>query len=401
MANRHPGSIERRGDSYRVRIYLGRQMHRFNLKPHTGNAATDRKLVEKFAREKHRELERQHERVAAGLPGGVRFSALLELFESQELPTVAPGTQRAYRKSLAPIRAYFVEQRGNPEMSAIQPKDISAFLGWRRVSRSRGRQRAERFKPTPLTNRTLQRDRAVLHRLFTIAERMQYREGNPVAHVDAPKADSRDPMVLDDDQYEKLIDACSERPMLQFYVLLLGETGMRCESEALFLRWEDVDLDDGFLWIASGRDGHRTKSGKGRWVPMVPRLAAAMKEHFAAFRFAAYHGARSPWVLHHTRDRRHYRAGERVRSFRRAFGTAATNAKLPTGFHQHDLRHRRVTTWLGEGRSAVLVKEAMGHSDLRVTMGYAHLSREHLKALVQPRLEPTEALRARSGAASA
>src|SRR5687768_12766386 len=109
MANRHPGSIERRGGSYRVSIYLAAQMHRFSLKPHTGSPATDRKRVEEFAREKHRGLERQQERVAAGLPGGVRFSALLELFVSQELPTVAPGTQHAYRKSLAPIRTYFVE----------------------------------------------------------------------------------------------------------------------------------------------------------------------------------------------------------------------------------------------------------------------------------------------------
>ena len=400
MANRHPGSIERRGDAYRVRIYLGGQMHRFNFKPHTGSPATDRKLVEKFAREKHRELERQHERLAAGLPGSVRFSALLELFVSQELPTVAPGTQRAYGKSLSPIRAYFVDQRGDLEVSAVQPQDVAAFLGWRRVSRSRGRRKPEGFYRTPLTNRTLQRDRAVLHRVFRIAERMQFREGNPVTNVDAPKADSRDPVVLSHDQYEKLIDACSSRPMLQFYVLLLGETGMRCESEALFLRWEDVDLDEGFLWVASGREGHRTKSGKGRWVPMGARLGAAMKKHFAAFRFAAYDGARSPWVLHHTRDRRHHRAGERVRSFRRAFATAARNARLPRGFHQHDLRHRRVTTWLGEGRSAVLVKEAMGHSDLRITMSYTHLSREHLKALVQPSA-PAPAERARPDAATA
>lgn len=80
MAKRHPGSIERRGDSYRVRIYVGGKMHRFRLKPNTGDAITDRKLVSKFAREKHRELERQHDRVANGLPGGVRLSGLLELF---------------------------------------------------------------------------------------------------------------------------------------------------------------------------------------------------------------------------------------------------------------------------------------------------------------------------------
>ena len=66
-------------------------------------------------------------------------------------------------------------------------------------------------------------------------------------------------------------------------------------------------------------------------------------------------------------------------------GRSATPSRGP-GFRwvspQHDLRHRRITTWLGDGKSAVLVKEAVGHSDLRTTMAYTHLSREHLRALV-------------------
>jgi site-specific recombinase XerD len=52
--------------------------------------------------------------------------------------------------------------------------------------------------------------------------------------------------------------------------------------------------------------------------------------------------------------------------------------------HQHDLRHRRVTTWLASGGNPVHVKEAVGHSDLATTMKYTHLAREHLKALVTP-----------------
>jgi len=55
---------------------------------------------------------------------------------------------------------------------------------------------------------------------------------------------------------------------------------------------------------------------------------------------------------------------------------------LPPEFVQHDLRHRRVTTWLADEKSAVLVKEAVGHADLRTTMAYTHLAREHLRGLV-------------------
>lgn len=91
----------------------------------------------------------------------------------------------------------------------------------------------------------------------------------------------------------------------------------------------------------------------------------------------------SPWVFHHTTTRRHYREGERIGSLRASLRSAAHRAKITDAFHAHDLRHRRVTTWLAEGKNPVHVKEAMGHSDLRTTMTYTHLAREHLRSLVE------------------
>ena len=61
--------------------------------------------------------------------------------------------------------------------------------------------------------------------------------------------------------------------MLSLFSLVLGETGMRCEWRALRCsRWEDVDLENGFVQVVSGRDQHRTKSGKSRDVPLSSRL---------------------------------------------------------------------------------------------------------------------------------
>lgn len=89
------------------------------------------------------------------------------------------------------------------------------------------------------------------------------------------------------------------------------------------------------------------------------------------------------FVFHHTHTHApHYRAGERVKSYRAALDTASEDAKLPEGWHLHDLRHRRVTTWLAEGKSPVLVQKALGHADLRTTMGYYRYLKDHLRALV-------------------
>lgn len=80
-------------------------------------------------------------------------------------------------------------------------------------------------------------------------------------------------------------------------------------------------------------------------------------------------------------------AGHRLQSFHRAFASAVKRANLPEDVTahlcQHDLRHRRVTTWLAAGASPVLVQKAMGHADLATTMEYAHLLDDDLLALVE------------------
>jgi site-specific recombinase XerD len=313
-------------------------------------------------------------------------AALLDKFERERLPLLAASTRRTYSISLAQCREFLAARPGSLRVDQMRPGHIKDFLNWRRTH-SRRRSVA--------SNRTLQKDRATLHAVFAFAEELELREGNPVGRVSVPKADPRDPVILTEEQYERLLAECTDRPMLSLYVLLLGETGARCESEALHLRWEDVDLEGGFLKITSGRDGHRTKSGKGRWVPMTPRLKQAMRDHFARFRFATYDANPTAWLFHHERRRRRALAGDRIRSLRSSFNGAAARAGLPRGLHQHDLRLRRVTTWLAEGGNPVHVKEAVGHSDLRTTMAYTHLAREHLQALVNTSSADSRARRRR------
>jgi integrase len=272
--------------------------------------------------------------------------------------------------------------------SVASTKHVARYLAWRAAQkRARG---AGLVSP-----RTVALDRAVLSRVFSYAVDMEYLAYNPVAAVPTPRSDPFEPVLLTPDQYEALLEACADRPMLALYVLLLAETGMRARSEALRLRWADVDLDGGFIRVrgrTGARNDGRTKSGKGRWVPMSARLAKAMREHFAGLRFADYDGVRPEYIFHHTatrrRGRKTHKAGERINDLRAAFNHAADRAKLPDGFRRHDLRHLRVTTWLAGGASPVLVKEAVGHADLATTMRYTHLVRDDLRALVTPAAAP-------------
>ena len=110
-------------------------------------------------------------------------------------------------------------------------------------------------------------------------------------------------------------------------------------------------------------------------VPSAPRLP----------RFPAPNSDKStsPSVFHHPGKRGKARAGERVKPFRKCFEIARRDSGSPTAFRQPDLRHRRVTTCLAEGRSPTPVREAMGHADIQTTMGHTHLAREHVRSLTE------------------
>jgi integrase len=223
---------------------------------------------------------------------------------------------------------------------------------------------------------------------------MEYADRNPVSAVEAPKPECRDPVILTDSELEHLLYGCQHNDMLWLYVLTMAETGARSESEVLWIQWEDIDFEEGFVWIDSSREGHRTKSGKGRWVPLTPRLREAFSHHGARYRLATYAGHRSPWVFHHATTQRTSLAGSRIASMRSSFASAARRAELPTRFTQHDLRHRRVTKWLAEEKNPVHVKEAVGHANLSTTMAYTHLAREHLRSLVERSAEEPSVARA-------
>lgn len=381
-AHKLPGYIgQRSGGGWRVVLCVEGQTHQFGarLEPLL-KCTTPKNTVVEWAWRKLEELKKAAAREVAGLPGRVPFSELVRRYREEELPDKARGTVRAYESTLKPAAHYFVTLRGDPMLDQIHSAHVAAYLSWRRTHAPDGT-----ATDTPLAARSRGKDRAVLHSLFAFADMLELREGNPVRRVPKIKGDDHQPAIITTEQYDALRKACDD-PMVGLYVLTLGETGARDESEALWLRWEDVDFEKGFLTIVSGRGGHRTKSGKSRFVPMTAALKAALKAHFATARFGG-----SEWVFHHERTRRHHLRGERVGSFRGAVRAAMARANvtlqqdkrdpIPTTWRMHDLRHRRVTTWLSEGQNPVDVQQWMGHSSITTTMLYFHYVPKQLRSV--------------------
>lgn len=141
-------------------------------------------------------------------------------------------------------------------------------------------------------------------------------------------------------------------------VVLLGmNTGLR-RGELLALDWSDINLDARLLTVRR----ENAKSGKQRHVPLNAEALAVLKQ----------------W-LSQTTD-----VGSvfGVASVKSGWESLLTAAKVEN-FRFHDLRHHFASRLVMGGVDLNTVKELLGHSDLTMTLRYAHLALEHLAAAVE------------------
>jgi len=383
----YPGSIEKRGDAFRVSLVVGGERFRKTFRNVT------REQVEGFLRQQHEQMCEDTKRRSQGMPiGDETVLILIDQFREDRYPDLAPSTLSGYKTTLDRFEEWLRLDKAREQLTVrdVSAAHLTRFLRWLRQNAYAIL--AGKRVPITLKSPTLNRHRAALQSMFTYAaDDLALRDSNPVRKVTKKKYDEREPVLLDDGDYEAFLVQCEKRgPMHEMYALFLGETGARSLSEALWLRWEDVDLSGGWVRIVQGRDDHRTKTGKGRDVPMTQRLRPALRRHFAEYRFDEHDRReggqtiriRSPWVFHHIERRRHAEAGSRFFSLQRGLKSAAADAGIDGRWRVHDLRHRRCTSWLAADKSPAKVQEALGHSSITTTMKYYSFVKEHLRSLV-------------------
>ena len=159
---------------------------------------------------------------------------------------------------------------------------------------------------------------------------------------------------LSEAEIKALLAVCPPhlRPIVETALL----TGMRKE-ELLSLKWEQIN--HGLINLI------KTKSVNPRLIPISGRLV----EIFQQLRHQ--NQLKSPYVFCDGE-------GRRFNSVKRSFATACHKAGIEK-FRFHDLRHTFASHLLMRGASLKTVQELLGHSDIKMTMRYAHLSPGHLQ----------------------
>lgn len=193
-----------------------------------------------------------------------------------------------------------------------------------------------------------------------------------------PKMVRPEGRTLTREQAQQLLETLKEHRHESLYLLMLS-TGMR-RGEALGLRWEDLNLENGVVRIKRNlkREGGRivtadTKTLKSRRAVNVPSpvLEALQKNRDLQERERAELG--EAWVESGFIFTTSIGTPIDPRNLYREFSQICERAGLGH-WHPHELRHSAASLMLASGVKLQVVSEVLGHSSIRMTADvYGHI----------------------------
>jgi integrase len=237
--------------------------------------------------QRRRTLQARNERAAvkearailARRDGGDRVvgaSGTLDDFLEVEFVPHIESLAAAGRRSLAGVeldrtllRLYIRPQLGHKQFRKIDARDIAGLLRTMR----RPRKRIPKGPALPLSESTIHSTLAVLRAIYRLAIARGLVTHSPLEALDSSELPRRRPgtsrrRLLDEQELGRLVRAAPE--LYRTAIAIMVYTGCRI-SEALALRWVDVDLVDGELWFR----GQLTRATSKRPARIVPRKGHA------------------------------------------------------------------------------------------------------------------------------
>jgi integrase/recombinase XerD len=171
------------------------------------------------------------------------------------------------------------------------------------------------------------------------------------------------PDVLSVQEVRQLIDAI-RTPHYRTYFQTVYSLGLRLE-EGLHLQVGDIDSARMMVHV------HRGKGAKDRYVPLPPRTLTMLREYWVTHRHPI-------WLFPASgRDPRQAALADGPMerwSVQRAMRRVVHELKFQKAISTHTLRHSYATHLLEAGVNLRLIQQYLGHSSLRTTMVYLHLT---------------------------
>ena len=192
---------------------------------------------------------------------------------------------------------------------------------------------------------------------FTLAVQWCYVDENPFQGIKPLSIPQRTPTFFTEEQLTSLLDKIAE-PLRQVVIFAVN-TGVRI-GELVNIEWTDIDFERQIIRIRTQED-FTTKSKLERTIPVNDQVFSLLTRlsRKGRYIFGSSRGGR----------RCSAKLSKQFTKYLRAAGFGRE-------FTFHSLRHTFASHLVQNGVSLYIVSKLLGHSDIKVTEIYSHLSPE-------------------------
>lgn len=184
-------------------------------------------------------------------------------------------------------------------------------------------------------------------------------------YIEYPKSDKRLPIVLSVAEIQRMFDVC-ENLKHKVILSLLYSCGLRV-SELINLQWQHVDRSRMIINIIAG------KGKKDRQVMLDSKLIPLLESYYRTYKSREY-------VLNGQFDIR-YSQQSVLQVVKQLADKANINNKR---VYTHLLRHCSFTHMVENGTDINLIQRLAGHSNVKTTGIYLHMSHNHISKIPSP-----------------
>ena len=202
---------------------------------------------------------------------------------------------------------------------------------------------------------------------FNKALAWSYIKESPFNKIKAPKVIKSYPIFITYSELTEILENTTYEFLKDIFTVAFN-TGMRL-GELLNMRWNWINFEQNIITVKNSND-FLTKGKKERIIPMNRTVQVVMKKRIPIpykndFVFIRLKGIK-------------LNEGFVSKSFKQSVRDAKLNDKI----HFHSLRHSFASNLVQKGVSLYIVKELLGHEDLKTTQIYSHLKQENLSEAV-------------------
>lgn len=185
-----------------------------------------------------------------------------------------------------------------------------------------------------------------------------------IQKIPYPKSEKKLPIVLSQEEVQKMFNAC-ENLKHKIILSLLYSCGLRV-SELINLQWSNIDRSRMVINIIAG------KGKKDRQVMLSEQLIPLLESYWKQYKTKNFILGGQFCEKYSSRS-----VGQVIKQL-------AKKAKINKRVYTHLMRHNCFTHLVEAGLDINIVKLLAGHSDVRTTMIYCHISHNRISSINSP-----------------